>query len=111
MIASGIKYTRSIDNYVHTHSDKEAVKTVAKVAIVQTILDAEKECHISIDPQIFPPRFKDESKAHRSWFSDLFEFLQDGIVEARNLDQIFKNLTIVNFNYNRCNSQPSLPVL
>ena len=31
MIAGGIRYTRSIDNYVHTHSDKEAVKTVAKV--------------------------------------------------------------------------------
>jgi hypothetical protein len=102
MIAGGIKYTRSIDNYVHSHSDKEPVKTVAKMAIVQTILDAEKRCHISIDPQKHPPRFKDETAAHVSWLSDFFTVLQDGIVEARNLDKIFDNLTIINFNYDRC---------
>jgi hypothetical protein len=102
MIAGGIKYTRSIDNYVHSHSDKEPVKIVAKMAIVQTILDAEKGCHISINPQMHPPRFKDEAEAHKSWLSDFFTVLQDGIVEARNLDRIFDNLTIINFNYDRC---------
>jgi hypothetical protein len=102
MIASGIQYTRSIDNFVHTHSDKEAVKTAAKVAIVQTILEAERECDISIDPQQFPPRFLKEEKARKSWLSDFFTMLQDGIIEAKNLDEIFSNLTIVNFNYDRC---------
>lgn len=102
MIAEGIKYSRSIDNYVHSHSDKEAVKTVAKIAIVQTILDAERACHISIDPQVHPPRFKDERRAHKSWLSDFFTVLQDGIVESKNLDEIFDNLTIINFNYDRC---------
>jgi hypothetical protein len=102
MIAGGIKYTRSIDNYVHTHSDKEAVKTVAKVAIVQTILEAEGQCAIAIDPQQFPPQFREEDKAHKSWLSAFFTILQDGVIEAKNLDQIFSNLTIVNFNYDRC---------
>ncbi len=102
MIAGGIKYTRSIDNYVHTHSDKEAVKTVAKVAIVQTILEAERECAISIDPQQFPPRFRKEDEAYKSWLSDFFTMLQDGVIEAKNVDRIFSNLTIVNFNYDRC---------
>jgi hypothetical protein len=102
MIADGIRYSRSIDNYVHSHSDKEAVKTVAKMAIVQTILDAEKECHIAIDSKVNPPRFKDEGEAHKSWLSDFFTVLQDGIVEAKNLDRIFDNLTIISFNYDRC---------
>jgi hypothetical protein len=102
MIGSGIRYSRSIDNYVHTHSDKEAVKTVAKIAIVQAILDAEKNCHIAIEPEIHPPRFRDEAKAYGSWLSDFFTVLQDGVVEAKNLQDIFNNLTIINFNYDRC---------
>jgi hypothetical protein len=102
MIAGGIKYTRSIDNYVHSHSDKEAVKTVAKVAIVQMILEAERECAISIDPQQFPPRFREEAAAHESWLSDFFTMLQGGVIEAKNLNKIFGNLTIINFNYDRC---------
>jgi hypothetical protein len=57
MISSGIKYTRSIDNFVYSHSDKEAVKIVAKVAIVQMIIEAEKACAISIDPKNHPPAF------------------------------------------------------
>lgn len=102
MIAGGIKYSRSIDNYVHAHSDKEAVKTVAKMAIVQTILDAEKDCHIGIAPDKHPPCFKDEGKTYKSWLSDFFSVLQDGVIEAKNLDKIFDNLTIINFNYDRC---------
>src|SRR5690606_23024177 len=102
MIADGVRYSRSIDNYVHSHSDKEAVKTVAKMAIVQTILDAEKSCHISVDTQAHPLRFRDEPRAHKSWLSDFFTVLQDGVIEAKNLDKIFDNLTIVNFNYDRC---------
>jgi hypothetical protein len=102
MIAGGIRYSRSIDNYVHTHSDKAAVKTVAKIAIAQTILDAEKNCHIAIEPEIHPPRFRDEVKAYSSWLSDFFSVLQDGVVEAKNLGDIFNNLTIINFNYDRC---------
>jgi hypothetical protein len=102
MIASGIRYSRSIDNYVHTHSDKATVKTVAKLAIVQAILDAERNCHIAIEPEIHPPRFRDEVKAYSSWLSDFFGVLQDGVVEAKNLSDIFSNLTIINFNYDRC---------
>jgi hypothetical protein len=102
MIADGIRYSKSIDNYVHSHSDKEPVKTVAKMAIVQTILDAERSCHISIDPQVHPLRFRDEPRAHASWLSQFFTVLQEGIVEAKNLDEIFDNLTIINFNYDRC---------
>jgi hypothetical protein len=102
MISRGIRYSRSIDNYVHTHSDKEPIKTAAKVAIVQTILEAEGKCAIAIQPKIYPPRFREEQKARESWLSAFFSMLQDGVVEAKNLDAIFNNLTVINFNYDRC---------
>jgi hypothetical protein len=102
MIAEGIQYTRSIDNYVHSHSDKSVVKTVAKIAIVKTILDAERACHIATIDRSHPNRFRDEEKAHKSWLSDFFTVLQDGVVETLNLENIFDNLTIINFNYDRC---------
>jgi hypothetical protein len=102
MIAQGIRYSRSIDNYVHAHSDKEAVKVLAKIAIVQTILDAEKGSDISIERKVHPPTFKNEPKAYGSWLTELFTVLRDGVIEAKNLDKIFDNLTIINFNYDRC---------
>jgi hypothetical protein len=33
---------------------------------------------------------------------DFFGLLQEGIVESRNLETIFDNLAIINFNYDRC---------
>jgi hypothetical protein len=41
----------------------------------------------------------------RSWFSDLLYLMQDRIVASENLDNIFDNLCIINFNYDRCVEQ------
>jgi hypothetical protein len=101
-IATGIKYARSIDNYVHTHSDSEEVKAVAKVAIVHTIIAAERQSAIWLDSGKMPFQFNDEVLAHKSWLSDFFMVLQDAVIAAKSLDRIFDNLTIINFNYDRC---------
>jgi hypothetical protein len=102
MIASGIRYTRSIDNFIYTHSDKDTVKQVAKVAIVHTIISAERGSYLYVDDTKHPFTFNDEPKVRKSWMYDFFSLLQDGIVESRNLERIFDNLAIINFNYDRC---------
>src|ERR1051325_3004557 len=40
-VAGGIRYTRSIDAYLNTHKDNERLKIAGKLAIVQSILEAE----------------------------------------------------------------------
>jgi hypothetical protein len=102
MIAGGIRYTKSIDNYIHAHSDKEAVKAVAKIAIVDAIINAEKGSHLWVDETEHPSRFQNGTSVRQSWMYDFFGLLQEGIVESRNLETIFDNLAIINFNYDRC---------
>jgi hypothetical protein len=102
MIASGVRHSRSIDNYVHTHRDKPMVGCVAKVAIVHTILKAERDSALWINPSKHPYEFQDEPSVRQSWMYDFFTLLQDQIIESENLDQIFDNLSIINFNYDRC---------
>jgi hypothetical protein len=83
MIANGITYAQSIDNYVHAHSDKKAVKIIAKNAIVHRILESEHQSSLCIDEaqQEFG-RFKNESKVDNSWLKAFFSILQDGVIEA-----------------------------
>lgn len=103
MIATGITHAQSIDNYVRTHSDKEAVKIIAKNAIVHRILEAERNSSLFIDQaQAVFGRFKNEEKVGRSWLQAFFSILQDGVIEASNIENIFDNLNIINFNYDRC---------
>jgi hypothetical protein len=103
MIATGIAYAQSIDNYVHTHCDKESVKIVAKNAIVHRILEAERNSSLFIDQaQAEFGRFKDEDRVRRSWLQAFFSTLQDGVIEAYNIEDIFDNFGIINFNYDRC---------
>jgi hypothetical protein len=96
MIATGIAYAQSIDNYVHTHCDKESVKIVAKNAIVHRILEAERNSSLFIDQaQAEFGRFKDEDRVRRSWLQAFFSTLQDGVIEAYNIEDIFDNFGII----------------
>ena len=40
-----------------------------------------------------------------SWLPDFFYILQDGIVASENIDSLFDNVSIINFNYDRCIEQ------
>jgi hypothetical protein len=100
-ISKGIHYSRSIDSYIHTHRHDDNVKTCGKVAIVQTILDSERKSHLFVD-RTHPQRFKNHDLVLKSWLSDFMYLLQTGIGVAENLGDIFSNLTVINFNYDRC---------
>jgi len=104
MVATGINYTRSVDSYLNAHKDNEKVKVCGKLAIAHVILAHENDCALYVDPRS-PTGFADPSKVERSWFSDLLYVLQDRIVVSENLDDIFANLCIINFNYDRCVEQ------
>lgn len=89
----------SIDNLVDALED-DAVTTVAKMAIVQAIHNAEsaslctrwvKDNAGTLDLNVFA----------NHWYSSLSKLLFEG-VRVSAVDQIFDNLEIVNFNYDRC---------
>jgi hypothetical protein len=97
-IREGIFETRSIDAYLNTHKDNEAVKIAGKLAIVQSILEAERNC----DLYRATGNWRNSTKVASSWFPELFYIMQDGVGKADDVRRIFSNLAFITFNYDRC---------
>ena len=101
-ISKGIHHTKSIDNYCHTHRENPNVQKVAKIAIVQSILKAERASPLFVNQTKHPFVFRDENKVRRSWLQNFMQILQEGTNASTNLKGLFNNLIIFNFNYDRC---------
>jgi hypothetical protein len=98
-VASGIVYSRSIDSYLHGHKDNKPLQVCGKLAIAQTILEYEKKSALAVQKG---HQFRGAGKVNGSWLNAFMFALQERIVVNENLGDIFKHLTIVNFNYDRC---------
>jgi hypothetical protein len=98
-VAPGIPYSRSIDTYLHAHKDNEPLQVCGKLAIAQTILEHEKRSALVVQKR---HEFRDATKVNGSWLGAFMYGLQERVVANENLGDIFKQLTIVNFNYDRC---------
>lgn len=101
-VAAGIGFTRSIDSYLNAHAGNKKVETCAKLAIANTILEHERGCAINVSPDKRPLDFKDKEAVLRSWLQPFMFLLSDRIKRDENLDAIFSNVKIINFNYDRC---------
>lgn len=104
-IAEGIGFSRSIDSYLSAHEDNGYVKTCGKLAIVQTILEAERGSTLWSDPSRANSTFQVPHKVMGSWLNDFMFLLINGMARAKNLEKVFDNLAIINFNYDRCIEQ------
>jgi hypothetical protein len=98
-VAGGIPYSRSIDSYLHAHKDDKPLQVCGKLAIARTILEHEKGSALAAQKG---HEFRDPTKVNGSWLGAFMYGLQEGIMVSENLGDIFKHLTIVNFNYDRC---------
>ena len=90
MVAAGIEYTNSIDDYLQTHNGNEKIEFCANLAIVQSILEHERGCALYVEN----PRngWHKPNAVTKSWLPVFFRMLQQGV---------FKNLCLINFNYDR----------
>jgi hypothetical protein len=104
-IASGITTSGSIDNYIHNHRNNPAIKTVGKIAIVNTILKYERKSKVFIDETKHPQVFRDPIGLENSWFHIFFRLLGERIIVGETLEGIFDNLSVITFNYDRCFEQ------
>lgn len=98
-ISNAMPLSGSIDEYIERHKDDSLKADCAKLAIAKAILEAEQKSSIFIDPmrRIDNPL----RKSSNSWIAC---FLRD-ITRGKTLDELdfcFENISIVNFNYDRC---------
>jgi hypothetical protein len=104
-VANGIGYSRSIDSYLNAHTGDEKVKICAKLAIVKTILESERTSSVFIDGSMVPHEFQNRTVVMASWLNAFMYLLSEGVQKNKNIDGIFENVSIVNFNYDRCIEQ------
>jgi hypothetical protein len=101
-IAGGIGYVSSVDTFVDTHDADENIKDVAKTAISQIIVEREKASPLWIDEANGSHKFRDRTRVQdQTWLSGFVQILRDEVSKG-DLEIVFNNLTIVNFNYDRC---------
>lgn len=90
----------SIDNYIDNHRGRKEVELCGKLAIVQSILEAEKSSAIYFDPQ------RNSSKINfknldNTWYLSFFQMLTENC-EFNQLKTRFASITLIIFNYDRC---------
>lgn len=88
----------SIDNIIEQHDDSEAINFVGKLAIVRSILTAEQNSSIARVPRRLD-EIEIEAVAN-AWYGPLVELLCEN-VPRRRAEEVFDNLSIVCFNYDR----------
>lgn len=90
----------SIDNYIDSHQGDDRLELCGKLAIVRSILEAEKKSKIYVDK--FGKKNKlDFQATEETWYNMFFKL----ITENCNLEQLPERLStieLVVFNYDRC---------
>lgn len=86
----------SIDDALHYLSAEEEAVVVGKMGVAHAILQAERKSRVFGDGD----RKKAVSEAHGSWLSELLAMALPGQAEAQ-VEKLFDNLVIINFNYDR----------
>lgn len=102
-IREGIRIARSIDNYVDSHRGDLEVQMLAKVAIFDCILKAEKGSKLYQKPDICKSLY-DVDKLAKTWIDEFVNLLFDGVSKDQ-LGEVFANLCVISFNYDRCLQQ------
>lgn len=102
-ISEGLYLANSIDNYIDTHQHDSKISLCGKTAIVHTILKAEQNSSLFID------KTKPNAKIHfesieATWYVKFAKILFEQ-VPLDKIDNLFSNIAIVCFNYDRCIQQ------
>ncbi|WP_430413914.1 SIR2 family protein [Parasphingorhabdus sp.] len=88
----------SIDHYLHAHEKNEQIKICGKLAIARSILLAERKSSIWSKEYDQPSLSNGEDE---TWLEAFFRALNEDVT-LDNVDQIFSNVAIISFNYDRC---------
>lgn len=102
-IKKGVHYSRSIDSFINSRRDDKKLAVCAKLGIIHTIL--EHEHRSALNRKSGGDAFHNETEVRQSWLPDFFNLLISDIYVEENLSEVFSNLTIINFNYDRCIEQ------
>jgi hypothetical protein len=99
-IRNALPLFSSIDHYLHVHQEDAEATFCAKLAIYQTILEAEKGSSLFFEEDRIDSTIQFDSRRN-IWLAHFFRLLSEDIKKP-DVNTIFKNVSIVTFNYDRC---------
>ncbi len=90
----------SIDNFIDTHQGDEKIELCGKLAIIRSILDAESNSLLYINPRESnsKPNF---GALDKTWFNSFFRLLTESCRKNEFYKRI-KSVAFIVFNYDRC---------
>jgi hypothetical protein len=100
-LSTSVSYSRSIDDALFKFGHNNLVIEAGKVAIVSTILDAENKSWLNrlSHPQVTARSLIRERDT--LWILKLLRLIQSK-TRVSEANSVFDNLSIINFNYDRC---------
>lgn len=89
----------SIDNLLDAYRGDELSETCGKLGIISSILEAEKASTIYCNPT--KQQKINFGSLDQTWFAGFVKILTENVPQ-RDVENIFDNVGILNFNYDRC---------
>ncbi len=91
----------SIDNYIDAHSTNPGLVLCGKLAIVQSIIKAERKSKLFINDEPGKISDFDHNRVKDTWYLKFFQLLTEN-VRKEEAHTVFDNLSFIIFNYDRC---------
>ncbi len=90
----------SIDNFINNHRDNEKIALCGKLAIVRSILEAEKKSLLYFEKKRADSNIN-YSSLEKTWYIPFFQILTENCSKD-DLKKRFQSITLIIFNYDRC---------
>jgi hypothetical protein len=98
-MSDGLSHAASIDDYIDSNSEYDAdIARIGKLAIAVCLIEEERVCSLKRKARGEAP---DLSAVEDTWLASLFTTMAMR-VPSGNVEQMFKNVSFVVFNYDRC---------
>jgi hypothetical protein len=100
LIHSAVPLAISIDNLIHTHKQDKDVELCGKLAIVRSILEAERNSKLYVEPNQYK-RAMDFKSVEGTWYGAFAKLLTE-YCPIESLEERLSSVAFVVFNYDRC---------
>ncbi len=101
-VSYAMPQAESIDNFIDSNRGDAKIELCGKLAIVRSILQAEKGSLLYINPTS-NKRF-DYSRLESTWYARFFKLLVNNCL-AEDLEERLRHISLIIFNYDRCLEQ------
>ena len=99
-ICEALPQAMSIDNFIDTRKETTEIEFFGKLAIVRSILRAEKESLLYVDPPN-TPNILDFRRVKNAWYNLFWQRVSENC-QAQGLEERLSSVVFIVFNYDRC---------